>query len=176
MFCFRLCLVLQIKCRLCFLSSSNGWADVSTPATTVDSSSDGKMTSARSSLLRPIAIVTYGSLLQCLIVVVMGFLPYGTLALKNWGIVTRAWTHHQLWLSSTPDWTVLIRSLVIRPCSTTQSSMGCYTNSFASTVLKSQGWWIIQYEKTTRHYWFLSSLHSIQWLSIVLLYYFHSFI
>jgi hypothetical protein len=54
------------------------------------------MTSARPSLLSyhcndalvmmgqlPIATVTYGSLLQCLFVVVMGFLPCGTLALKK---------------------------------------------------------------------------------------------
>jgi hypothetical protein len=97
MFCFRLCHLLQTKCILCFLSGNNGWADVSMPITTVDSSSDGQMMSARPSLLRatvvmgvfvpsllsyhysnalvltgrlPMATVTYGSFLQCLVVVV----------------------------------------------------------------------------------------------------------
>jgi hypothetical protein len=50
-FYFRLCLFLQTKCRLCFLSSNNRWADVSKPVATVNSSSDGQMTLAHLSLL-----------------------------------------------------------------------------------------------------------------------------
>jgi hypothetical protein len=96
-FCFILCLLLQTKCRLYFLSSSNGWADVSMPITTVDSSCDEQMMSAHPSLLGaivamgifgpsllsshcsdalvatdrlPMATVTYGLLLQCLVIVV----------------------------------------------------------------------------------------------------------
>jgi hypothetical protein len=96
-FCFRLCLLLQTKCRLCFLSNSNGWADVSKPVVTMDSSSDRQMKSARPSLLWAtivmvvfspsllsyhcsdtlivmgqllMATVTYDPLLQCLIIVV----------------------------------------------------------------------------------------------------------
>jgi hypothetical protein len=45
------CLLLQTKCRLCVLSSSNECADVSTLIATVDSSSDGQMMSAHPSLL-----------------------------------------------------------------------------------------------------------------------------
>jgi hypothetical protein len=47
----RLCFLLQTECRLYFLSSSDGWADVNTSITIVDSSSDGRMTSACPSLL-----------------------------------------------------------------------------------------------------------------------------
>jgi hypothetical protein len=50
-FCFRLCLLLQTKCRLYFLSSSNRWADISKPVATVNSSSDEQMMSACLSLL-----------------------------------------------------------------------------------------------------------------------------
>jgi hypothetical protein len=50
-FCFILCFILQTKCRLCFLSSSNGWADVNKSVAIVDSRSDAQMTSARPSLL-----------------------------------------------------------------------------------------------------------------------------
>jgi hypothetical protein len=50
-FCFRLCLFLQTKYKLCFLSSSNGWDNVSTLVANVNSSSDEQMTSARPSLL-----------------------------------------------------------------------------------------------------------------------------
>jgi hypothetical protein len=80
-----------------FLSSSNWWANISTPVATVDSSSDGRITSARPSLLGvtvatcilcpsllnyhysdvlvttdrlPVTTVTYGMLLQWLFVVV----------------------------------------------------------------------------------------------------------
>jgi hypothetical protein len=96
-FCFRLCFLLQTKCRLCFLSSSNGWADVSKTVATVDLSSDGQMMPARPLLLwttvatdifsllllsyhcsdtllamgrLPVATMTYGLLLQCLIMAV----------------------------------------------------------------------------------------------------------
>jgi hypothetical protein len=47
----RLYLFLQTECILCFLSSSNGWADVSMSVATVNSSSDRRMTPAQSSLL-----------------------------------------------------------------------------------------------------------------------------
>jgi hypothetical protein len=57
-FCFSLCLLLQTKCRLCFQSSSNRRADISTPIATMDSSSGGQMTSAWPSLLG--AIVATG--------------------------------------------------------------------------------------------------------------------
>jgi hypothetical protein len=93
----RLCLLLQNKCRLCFPSSSNKCADISMPVATMDSSRDRQITLAHPSLLGanvatdvfglsllsyhssnalvvtgqfPMKIVTYGLLLQCLIIVV----------------------------------------------------------------------------------------------------------
>jgi hypothetical protein len=47
----RLFFLLQNKCRLCFLSSSDERDDVSKLVATVDSSSDGWMTSPRTLLL-----------------------------------------------------------------------------------------------------------------------------
>jgi hypothetical protein len=93
----RMCFELETKCR--FLFSSDGWADVSLSVATVAPSSDGRMTSTYPSLLEntvatdvfcpsllcyhcrdalvatgrvPVDIVTYGSLLQCLFIVVVG--------------------------------------------------------------------------------------------------------
>jgi hypothetical protein len=104
------CLLLQIKCILCFLSSSNRWADVSTSVATIDSNSDGRMTSTRPSLLGatvatcifcpsllsyhcsnvlkvmdrlPMVIVTYGPLLQCMFIVVF-FIAFNLLSFNEW--------------------------------------------------------------------------------------------
>jgi hypothetical protein len=98
----QLCFLSENKCRLCLLSSSDGWADVSTPIATRDHNSDGWMTSACLSLLEPTVAMSmltssHPSLLQTIVatgvfcpsllcyhcsdmVVAMGRLPVATVA------------------------------------------------------------------------------------------------
>jgi hypothetical protein len=99
--CFRFCLLLETNCRLCFLSNSIGWTNVSKSVATVGLSSDRQMMSAHPSLQwatlaigifglllwsyhcsdalvamgrMPMTTVTYNPLLECMFVVVLVFL------------------------------------------------------------------------------------------------------
>jgi hypothetical protein len=99
----RMCFELETECR--FLSSSDGWADVSLSVATMTPSSDRRMTSACPSLLGAIVAtdVFCPSLLCCHcsdILVAMGWLPVDTVTyslLATVSVRSSAGLTHPLW-------------------------------------------------------------------------------